>query len=173
MRGSLSMTGSQIQKLLLSRPVPVYGLCAIDLARESPRCGGLPASTKQQTLSPRHPRLSVHISFMAYLLVRNTSRLPVPGSLNLTWRRGVAKFFARVIAGLIAALGERQAILIGHGWGALLSLDYLLELAQVRGYRRVSLETGTGPSFDPAVALYHKRGFVEGETFGDYKATIF
>jgi len=52
-------------------------------------------------------------------------------------------------------------------------LDHLLKVARSRGYRRVSLETGTGPSFDPALALYRKRGFVKGEAFGDYKTTTF
>jgi putative acetyltransferase len=59
-----------------------------------------------------------------------------------------------------------------NGVGAAI-LDHLLEIARRRGYRRISLETGTGPSFEPAVALYRKRGFVKGEVFGGYKATAF
>jgi putative acetyltransferase len=31
----------------------------------------------------------------------------------------------------------------------------------------VSLETGSGPAFDPALALYRKRGFMDGEAFAD------
>jgi hypothetical protein len=54
-RGSLRRR-AQSQKLLLSRSVPVHGLCAIDLAREPSRCGGVPASAEQQTLSSRHPQ---------------------------------------------------------------------------------------------------------------------
>jgi putative acetyltransferase len=52
-------------------------------------------------------------------------------------------------------------------------LEHLLTVARTRGYRRVSLETGTGPAFDPALALYRKRGFVKGEAFGNYKPTTF
>jgi putative acetyltransferase len=52
-------------------------------------------------------------------------------------------------------------------------LDHLLGVARARGYRRVSLETGTGAAFEPALALYRKRGFRSGEPFGDYAATSF
>ena len=34
--------------------------------------------------------------------------------------------------------------------------------------RRLSLETGTGSSFEPALALYRQRGFVNGPAFADY-----
>ena len=56
---------------------------------------------------------------------------------------------------------------------AALLLDHALEEARARGVRRVSLETGSGPSFDPALALYRQRGFGNGEAFGDYQGTAF
>lgn len=34
--------------------------------------------------------------------------------------------------------------------------EHLLALARSRGYRRVVFETGTGPAFEPAIALYRK-----------------
>lgn len=52
-------------------------------------------------------------------------------------------------------------------------LEHLLALAHSRGYTRVSLETGSGPAFEPALALYRKRGFQNGSAFGDYVATDF
>lgn len=52
-------------------------------------------------------------------------------------------------------------------------LDHLIGFARTRGYRRVSLETGSGPAFEAAVALYRKRGFVNGGPFGDYTASAF
>jgi putative acetyltransferase len=52
-------------------------------------------------------------------------------------------------------------------------LDHILDEAATRGYRRVSLETGIGESFEPALALYRKRGFANGEAFGDYDASPF
>jgi len=50
-------------------------------------------------------------------------------------------------------------------------LDHLLELARSRGYARVCLETGSGPTFEPALALYRKYGFVAGPAFGEYAAS--
>ena len=52
-------------------------------------------------------------------------------------------------------------------------LEHLLALARARGYRRVSLETGTGPEFAAADALYRRYGFANGERFGDYAASDF
>jgi putative acetyltransferase len=52
-------------------------------------------------------------------------------------------------------------------------LEYLIDLARSRGYTRISLETGSGPAFEPALALYRKYGFVPGAAFGDYVATEF
>lgn len=47
-------------------------------------------------------------------------------------------------------------------------LDYLIGEARRRGYRRLSLETGTMDAFAPARALYESAGFIQGEPFGDY-----
>ncbi len=58
------------------------------------------------------------------------------------------------------------------GVGAAL-LEHLLSLARARGYRRVSLETGTGPSFEPALALYRRCGFHRCGAFGEYEASAF
>lgn len=52
-------------------------------------------------------------------------------------------------------------------------LAHMLQLARQRGYNRVSLETGTGPAFDPALALYRDTGFVSGGAFGDYESGDF
>jgi putative acetyltransferase len=52
-------------------------------------------------------------------------------------------------------------------------LDHILSVANERGYQRLSLETGSGEAFEPALALYRKNGFVNGEAFGGYDATSF
>jgi putative acetyltransferase len=52
-------------------------------------------------------------------------------------------------------------------------LEHLLAVGRSRGYRRVSLETGTGPAFEPALALYRRYGFTSGEAFGEYVPTAF
>lgn len=49
----------------------------------------------------------------------------------------------------------------------------LLDLARQRGYRRVSLETGSGEAFEPALALYRKHGFKNGDAFADYVGSEF
>ena len=47
-------------------------------------------------------------------------------------------------------------------------LEHMLAVARQRGYRRLSLETGSGPPFEAALSLYRKYGFVNGGAFGDY-----
>ena len=47
-------------------------------------------------------------------------------------------------------------------------LEHILHEARVRGYARVSLETGSGPAFVPAHRLYERFGFVRCGPFGDY-----
>jgi putative acetyltransferase len=59
-----------------------------------------------------------------------------------------------------------------RGVGATL-LERIIEEARAREFRRLSLETGRGPAFEPALALYRKRGFVDGEAFSDYVRSEF
>lgn len=47
-------------------------------------------------------------------------------------------------------------------------LTELLNLARERGYARVSLETGSTPPFDAAIAMYRRFGFVDCGPFADY-----
>jgi len=52
-------------------------------------------------------------------------------------------------------------------------LEHIIAEATKRGYTRLSLETGSGPAFEAALALYRKRGFVNGDAFGGYEASAF
>ncbi|KXV35708.1 GNAT family N-acetyltransferase [Gluconobacter thailandicus] len=52
-------------------------------------------------------------------------------------------------------------------------LDHLIHRARSVGMKTLSLETGRGASFEPALALYQTRGFQPGEAFGDYQASEF
>ncbi len=52
-------------------------------------------------------------------------------------------------------------------------LDHIVGEARTRGVHRLRLETGSGEAFDPAIALYRRRGFVESEAFGDYERSAF
>ena len=47
-------------------------------------------------------------------------------------------------------------------------LAHILTVARQRGYRRLSLETGSAEAFLPAQALYASTGFVRCSAFGDY-----
>jgi putative acetyltransferase len=78
---------------------------------------------------------------------------------------------------LDAATGEVKSMrtrpdALRRGVGARI-LEHLIGEAGARGYRRLSLETGSGPDFEAALALYRRRGFVDGPPFGGYAPTPF
>lgn len=52
-------------------------------------------------------------------------------------------------------------------------LETIIAHARTEGISTLSLETGTGPAFEPALALYRRRGFVNGPAFADYVLTDF
>lgn len=52
-------------------------------------------------------------------------------------------------------------------------LDEIVRTAEARGYSHLYLETGTGPAFAPAHALYLRNGFAWCGPFADYTATEF
>lgn len=52
-------------------------------------------------------------------------------------------------------------------------LDHVIGEARSRGLTRLSLETGRGGAFEPALALYRSRGFASGDLFADYPPSDF
>ena len=103
--------------------------------------------------------------------------LQAPQIAFFTAWRGEALLGCAALKQLDAFSGEIKsmrtaAAYLRQGVAAFL-LEHLLTLARSRGYTRVSLETGSGPAFEPALALYKKRGFQNGDVFGDYQATTF
>jgi putative acetyltransferase len=52
-------------------------------------------------------------------------------------------------------------------------LEHIVKEARARGLRRLSLETGSGPAFEPALALYRRHGFINGAAFSDYQKSDF
>jgi putative acetyltransferase len=52
-------------------------------------------------------------------------------------------------------------------------LAHIIASARNAGLTRLSLETGRGPAFEPALAMYRKFGFVEGAAFSDYTPNAF
>lgn len=83
--------------------------------------------------------------------------------------------------GALKALGDQSGEIksmrtadahLRQGVGAAL-LDHIIGAARRRGYTRLSLETGSGEAFEPAVALYRSRGFTTGAAFGTYEQSPF
>ena len=60
----------------------------------------------------------------------------------------------------------------GRGVGQSM-VEQLLALARGRGYRRVSLETGTMSAFEPARRLYERMGFAPCAPFAEYTKNDF
>lgn len=52
-------------------------------------------------------------------------------------------------------------------------LRHIIGRARRAGMTRLSLETGSGASFDAALTLYRGHGFVDGAPFGDYERSAF
>jgi putative acetyltransferase len=73
--------------------------------------------------------------------------------------------------------GELKSMRTHPAWlrrgAAALLLDHMIGEARRRGLLRLSLETGSGPAFEPALALYRGRGFADGEPFADYVRSSF
>lgn len=78
---------------------------------------------------------------------------------------------------LSAALGEIKSMrtapeALGRGVGRAI-LHYIVAEARSRGYRRLSLETGSTEPFAAALRLYQSEGFVPCGPFGEYQDTPF
>lgn len=52
-------------------------------------------------------------------------------------------------------------------------LRHIVAEARTRGLVRLSLETGSGPAFEPALTLYRRHGFANGGPFADYAQSDF
>lgn len=100
---------------------------------------------------------------------------------------GVTVWGAWVADGRLAAIGALKLLggsqaevksmrthpdFLRQGAGAAI-LEAIIARARSLGLRRLSLETGSGEAFKPALALYRKRGFANGAAFGDYAPSAF
>ncbi|MDE0878843.1 MAG: GNAT family N-acetyltransferase [Sphingomonas bacterium] len=52
-------------------------------------------------------------------------------------------------------------------------LAHIIEEARGRGLTRLALETGSGPAFEPAIAMYARHGFTPCDAFAGYRETAF
>lgn len=83
--------------------------------------------------------------------------------------------------GALKMLGDRNAEVksmrthpdfVRMGAGAAI-LETIIRAARSKGARRLSLETGSGSSFEAALSLYRRRGFQNGEEFDQYEVSDF
>jgi putative acetyltransferase len=107
----------------------------------------------------------------------DTSALQAPEIAFFTAWHADALFGCAALKHLSAISGEIKSMRtasahLRKGVGRQL-LEHLLGVARLRGYARLSLETGSGPAFEPALALYRRFGFQNGEAFGGYQASSF
>ena len=137
------------------------------------------------TDDPRLPEvravLERHLAFcLSETPPEHSFALDVDGLLDpqvtfVSYRDGDAVLGVAAIKELDAEHGEIKSMHTaaearGRGVGRAL-LRHLLGIARARGYRRVSLETGTTPGFAAARALYEAAGFIPAGPFGGYPQT--
>ena len=132
---------------------------------------------------PTRALLALHLAGMhantpaGHVFALDLSGLQAPGiTVFSAWEGGA-------IAGIgaLKRLGDGSAEVksmrthpdfLRRGVGAAV-LEHIIATAKAEGLRRLSLETGRGPSFGPALALYRRRGFTDGAAFGGYVASAF
>ena len=134
---------------------------------------------------PRKPELRVllerHLTFCLsetppeHSFALNVGGLLDPKVTFVSYRDGETVLGVAAIKELDAAHGEVKSMHTaaearGRGVARAL-LSHLLATARARGYRRVSLETGTTPGFAAARALYESAGFIPTGPFGGYPQT--
>jgi len=134
---------------------------------------------------PRKPEvralLERHLSFCLtetppeHSFALNVDGLLDPKVTFVSYRDGAAVLGVAAIKELDAEHAEVKSMHTaaearGRGVGRAL-LSHLLDTARDRGYRRVSLETGTTQGFAAARALYESVGFAPTGPFGGYPET--
>ncbi len=112
-----------------------------------------------------------------YVFALNLAALQAPGVI--VWTAWLGERIAGIgaLKSLRDGTGEVKSMrthpdFLRRGVGAAL-LARIVDEARAHGMRRLSLETGSGPAFEPALALYRNRGFVDGEPFGEYVRSAF
>jgi putative acetyltransferase len=112
-----------------------------------------------------------------HVFALDLSGLRAPGVTVWSAWRGEAVCGLGALKRLDAGSGEVKSMRthpdhLRQGVGAAI-LEHIIGEARAQGIRRLSLETGQGPAFAPALALYRRRGFVDSEAFGDYVRSPF
>jgi putative acetyltransferase len=127
--------------------------------------------------------LAIHLAGMqdssppGSVFALDLSGLQMPSVTVWTVRRGSEVLSIGALKDIGSGCGELKSMRthpnhLRQGLGALL-LEHMIGEAKRRGMRRLSLETGSGEAFEPALALYRKRGFANGNPFADYEQSDF
>lgn len=99
--------------------------------------------------------------------------LRTPDITFWTMRDGEGVVACGALKALSADHGEIKSMRTSHAYRgrgiASLMLDHIIDEAKTRGYRRLSIETGSMDFFKPAHALYAKHGFEPCPPFAGYR----
>jgi putative acetyltransferase len=127
--------------------------------------------------------LALHLSGMhdssppGHVFALDLSGLQVPGITVWSVWRGAEIAAVGALKELGSGSGELKSMRTHPAWlrrgAAAFLLDHMIAEARRRGLQRLSVETGSGPAFDPALALYRSRGFTDGEPFATYTRSSF
>jgi putative acetyltransferase len=134
-----------------------------------------PRKPEVRALLERHLAFCLSETPPEHSFALNADGLLDPAVTFVSCRDGGSVLGVAALKELDAAHGEVKSMHTarearGRGVGRAL-LSYLLDTARARGYRRVSLETGTTPGFAAARALYESAGFTPAGPFGGYPQT--
>jgi putative acetyltransferase len=107
----------------------------------------------------------------------DVERLKAPGISFWTIREGEKLLGCVALKRLDDSHGEIKSMRtastqLRRGVGAAL-LQHVIDEGRRRSFGRLSLETGSGPGFEAAHALFRRFGFVECEPFADYREDPF
>ncbi|WP_394727833.1 GNAT family N-acetyltransferase [Altererythrobacter sp. GH1-8] len=124
-----------------------------------------------------HQRLMYEASPPGTSFALDLSGLERPGITVFEVRKGGALLGIGALKELSGTGGEIKSMRTAEtalrmGVGKAL-LDWIVAVAQERGYLKLLLETGTGPIFEPANRLYLRNGFTRRGPFGEYVETEF
>jgi putative acetyltransferase len=125
-----------------------------------------------RALLARHLAFSHEVTPAGHVHALGLDGLSDPGVTVFAARRGGVLVGVGAIRELTAHHGELKSMHTaesarGQGVGGAV-LRHLIGVAQARGYRRVSLETGRMEAFAPARAMYQSAGFEPCAPFGEY-----
>jgi putative acetyltransferase len=147
----------------------------VTAASESLICVDDPRKPEVRVLLDRHLSFCLSETPPEHSFALNVDGLLDPRVTFVSFRDGDTVLGVAAIKELDAGHAEIKSMHTaaearGRGVGRAL-LGHLLGTARARGYRRVSLETGTTPGFAAARALYESVGFTPAGPFGGYPQT--